>query len=223
MNRRNEWQSLLKTANEELKSKGLAIDINDGDEEGFFKCNILKDGKVVETYAENFYEDELETLVDEALTYVKANFISQTVSLKDRAFNASELLRHTYDSLVDELIGIIKANGGLIDTRACSENPTLYAIVEGGAWNESEQEAIQAIRYNEEDGQIYILTNSELDSYAYDTGNTFEYYYDFEGEDKTHFEEAIKGITYFRELNDGYTDMRATIFNIISGLYAYIK
>lgn len=223
MNRRNDWQSLLKTANEELKSKGLAIDINDDDEEGFFKCNILKDGKVVDTYAENYYEDELENLVEDALNYVRVNFIGQTVSLKDRAFSASELLRHVYDSLVDELIGIITENGGLIDTRACSENPTLYAVVEGSGNGESETVAIHAIRYNEEDGQIYILTDAELDSYAYDTGNTFEYYYDFQGEDKTHFEDAIKDITYFRELNDGYTDMWATIFNIISGLYAHIK
>jgi hypothetical protein len=145
------------------------------------------------------------------------------MNTKERAFSASELLRHTYDSLTDELIGIIKANGGLIDTRACSGNPTLYAIVDGGAWDEFNQETIQAIRYNEEDGQIYILTNTELDSYSYDTGYNFEYYYDFVGEDAVHFEDAIKDITRFRELNDGYTDVRSTIFNIISGLYAYIK
>lgn len=145
------------------------------------------------------------------------------MNTKERAFSASELLRHTYDSLTDELIGIIKANGGLIDTRACNENPTLYAIVEGGAWNEFNQETIQAIRYNEEDGQIYILTNAELDSYSYDTGYNFEYYYDFVGEDAVHFEDAINNFAHFRELNDGYTDVRSTIFNIISGLYAYIK
>ena len=145
------------------------------------------------------------------------------MNLKDRAYSASELLRHTYDSLVDELIGIINENGGLIDTRACNENPTLYAVVEGSGCGESEEITIQAIRYNEEDGQIYILTNIELDSYSYDNGYNFEYYYDFEGEDEEHFKDAIKDITYFRELNDGYTDMRATIFNIISGLYSYIK
>ena len=145
------------------------------------------------------------------------------MTIKQRALNANGILRQTYDTLTDELIAIIKANGGLIDTRACNELPTLYAVVDGGAWNEFNKEPIQAIRYNEEDGQIYILTNTELDSYSYDTGYIFENYYDFVGEDAVHFEDAIKDITHFRELNDGYTDMRATIFNIISGLFAYIK
>ena len=145
------------------------------------------------------------------------------MKIKQRALNANGILRQTYDTLTDELIAIIKDNGGLIDTRACSENPTLYAVVDGGAWNEFNKEPIQAIRYNEEDEQIYILTNTELDSYSYDTGYIFEDYYNFVGEDAAHFEDAIKDITHFRELNDGYTDMRTTIFNIISGLFAYIK
>ena len=80
MNRRNEWKNFLKIANKELAPNGLAIDINDDDEEGFFKCDILKDGKVVETYAENYYEDELEDLVVDAVLYVKANFITPTLS-----------------------------------------------------------------------------------------------------------------------------------------------
>lgn len=144
------------------------------------------------------------------------------MNLKDRAYNISEFLRRTYDQLTDDLIGIIKDNGGLIDTRACNENPTLYAIVDGSDYG-FEEETIQAIRYNEEDGQIYILTNTELDSYSYDSGYEFEYYYDFMGEDAAHFEDAISDISHFRELNDGYTDVRTTIFNIVSGLYAYIK
>lgn len=145
------------------------------------------------------------------------------MTIKQRALNANGILRQTYDTLTDELIAIIKDNGGLIDTRACNELPTLYAVVDGGAWNEFNKEPIQAIRYNEEDGQIYILTNTELDSYSYSTGNYFDFYYDFEGRDKEYFEDAINDFSYFRMLNDGYTDMRATIFNIISGLFAYIK
>ncbi len=145
------------------------------------------------------------------------------MNIKERAQNASNTLRQTYDSLTNELIAIIKANGGLIDTRVCNDNPTLYAVVEGGGMGEYEQEAIQAIRYNEEDGQIYILTNTELDSYAYSTGNYFDFYYDFEGRDKEYFEDAINDFSYFRMLNDGYTDVRTTIFNIISKLFTYIK
>lgn len=149
------------------------------------------------------------------------------MNLKDRAYKASEYLRNAYDALYEELVGIINENGGLIDTRACDDKPTLYVVQDctsgDSAYGETETVPIHAIRYNVEDGQIYILTNTELDSYAYDNNYYFENYYNFEGEDKTHFEDAIKDITYFRELNDGYTDMRSTIFNIISGLYAYIK
>ena len=73
MNRRNEWKKLLEIANADLGLYGLALDVNDNDEEGFFKCDILKDGKVVETYAENYYEDELDDLINDAWDYAKSN------------------------------------------------------------------------------------------------------------------------------------------------------
>lgn len=75
MNRRKEWKNLLKIANEDLKPYGYALDVNDDDEEGFFKCEILKDGEVVDTYAENYYEDELDELVNDAWHYVKSERI----------------------------------------------------------------------------------------------------------------------------------------------------
>lgn len=75
MNTRNDWKNLLKIINEDLKPHGLKIDINDNDEQGFFKCDILKDGEVIDNYAENFYEEELEELAHDAWAFVKANFI----------------------------------------------------------------------------------------------------------------------------------------------------
>ena len=74
MNTRNEWKKQLEYANEELAKYGVSIDINDNDEEGFYNCEILKDGKVVETYAENYYENELSDLVTEVWHFALKTF-----------------------------------------------------------------------------------------------------------------------------------------------------
>jgi hypothetical protein len=65
MNRYNDWQGLLKMANEELDKFGYSLLIVEP-EEGFYDCEIRKDGNLVETYAENYYEDELSDLITEA-------------------------------------------------------------------------------------------------------------------------------------------------------------
>lgn len=70
MNRYNDWEYLLSLANEDLKPYGYEIHIFDYDGEGFYICDILKDGVSVEVYAENYYEDELSDLVNDALHYI---------------------------------------------------------------------------------------------------------------------------------------------------------
>lgn len=71
MNTRNEWQKILRLANEELKPKGYEIRISDKSDPGFFSCKIYKGRKLLETYAENYYESELEDLVTDAWVYAK--------------------------------------------------------------------------------------------------------------------------------------------------------
>lgn len=71
MNRRNEWENLLKTANEDLKADGIRISIDDDEEEGYFRCIIYKGNRKIETYAENYYEDELDELVNDVWSYAK--------------------------------------------------------------------------------------------------------------------------------------------------------
>jgi hypothetical protein len=61
---------LLAYANEELKPTGYSIRIFDYDGEGYYICEILKDGVSLEVYAENFYENELSDLVNEVWHYV---------------------------------------------------------------------------------------------------------------------------------------------------------
>ena len=70
MNRRNDWEDQLRIANEELKPTGYSIRIFDYDGEGYYICEILKDGASLEVYAENFYEDELADLVTEVWHYI---------------------------------------------------------------------------------------------------------------------------------------------------------
>ena len=68
MNRYNDWQTLLAYANEDLEKAGYSLLIVEP-EEGFYNCEIRKDGELVEVYAENYYEDELSDLVNDALHY----------------------------------------------------------------------------------------------------------------------------------------------------------
>ena len=74
MNRRNDWENLLRISNEDLEKTGYSIDIVQP-EDGYYNCEIHKDGELVEVYAENYYEDELTDLVNDAFHYVftKAN------------------------------------------------------------------------------------------------------------------------------------------------------
>ena len=68
MNTRNEWQNLLKIANEDLDKIGYSLLITE-DEEGYYNCEIRKDGELVEVFAENYFENELSDLVTEAWHY----------------------------------------------------------------------------------------------------------------------------------------------------------
>ncbi len=74
MNVYNDWQGLLKIANEDLEKWGYSLLITE-DEEGYYACEVWKDGEFFETYAENYFERELSDLITDALHYVKAEFV----------------------------------------------------------------------------------------------------------------------------------------------------
>lgn len=143
--------------------------------------------------------------------------------LYERAAETRKMLHLAYESAYNELIGLIRDNGGLIDTRATDEKPTLYAMVDYSIGGKCEGIAIHGIRYDEDEGELFILTSTELDNYQADTGYYFDYYFNFDGEDKEHLDDAMKDITYFRPLDDGYTDVKWTILNIFAGLAEYLN
>lgn len=70
MNRYNDWKTTLKYTNEDLEPTGFSILITEP-EEGFFDCEIWKDGEFKETFAGNYYEDELYNLIVDADAYIR--------------------------------------------------------------------------------------------------------------------------------------------------------
>ena len=74
MNRRNNWQDLLVLANEDLAKQKFCITITDPEGDGCFQCDIFNNGVLEETYAENYYEDELPDLIMDAWHYVKEEY-----------------------------------------------------------------------------------------------------------------------------------------------------
>ena len=68
MNRYNDWKNLLSYANYVLEKTGYSLLIVEP-ETGFYSCEIWKDGERVEVYAENYFEDELSSLVNDAFHY----------------------------------------------------------------------------------------------------------------------------------------------------------
>lgn len=71
---REEWLEELREKNENLDSTGYSLLITEP-EEGFYDCEIWKNGELVEKYAGNYYERELYDLITEAWAYVWAELV----------------------------------------------------------------------------------------------------------------------------------------------------
>ena len=72
MNKHNNWQQMLGYANENLADTGYSILVVEP-EEGFYNCEIRKNGELDNLYAENYYEDELSDLINDAWHYIINN------------------------------------------------------------------------------------------------------------------------------------------------------
>lgn len=69
MNRVNDWKNLLAIANADLATIGCELKIYE--EDGCYSCDIWRNGVAYNIYAENYYEDELSELINDAWNYVK--------------------------------------------------------------------------------------------------------------------------------------------------------
>ena len=79
-NRVNDWQGLINLANEDLKQYGAMLLHHEDEEDGTFSLDILygvdpndvTKYEECDTYAENYYEDEMSELVNEAWSHARA-------------------------------------------------------------------------------------------------------------------------------------------------------
>lgn len=74
MNKCNDWENLLRISNENLEKSGYSLLITK-DDEGYFSCEIRKDGELVEIYAENYFEDELSDLITDAFHHIFSRYV----------------------------------------------------------------------------------------------------------------------------------------------------
>lgn len=97
MDKMKEWQTQLENANGRLAPLGMRLTVNE-DEEGFFA--LLVSGprtKEVMTYAENYYEDELEDLIIEANAYARTKGERSARPKPVRIADAKALAETVYD------------------------------------------------------------------------------------------------------------------------------
>ena len=104
MNRTNNWKQILALANEELKPKGLSIRITH-DGSGNYACKIFKGRRLLQTFAENYYEDELADLVNEAWHH------ALTLLPENREYKV-RLTKGALDTLADALHSFKDHNRG---------------------------------------------------------------------------------------------------------------
>ena len=71
MNKRNDYETILKMANEDLASIGKQI-VLDKDEDGTYSVLVQDDHDNTDCFAEGYYEDELGELISEAWSHAKA-------------------------------------------------------------------------------------------------------------------------------------------------------
>lgn len=137
--------------------------------------------------------------------------------------NAFKALTRANEKARQDLINIIKENGGKILTPNSLDRPTLMCYVDYCRDGDIETVPIHGIAFDEGEG-LMLLTSDELANYEYDSGYNFEYLYNFNygGADKENFEKATEDLTYFRPMDDGYTLERETIFSILAGLESYL-
>ena len=83
MNTHNDWQNLLKLANEDLTNHGYELKVYE--EDGYYSCDIWKDVTIngcgykvaLDNYAENYFENELSDLIIDAWHYVLTELIKK--------------------------------------------------------------------------------------------------------------------------------------------------
>ena len=71
-NRVNNWEQLLELANKDLKKYGVKLNIIHVDETADYDLHIFYPDGTTDIFAQNYYEDELGELVNDAWAHARA-------------------------------------------------------------------------------------------------------------------------------------------------------
>ena len=109
-NRCNDWQGMIKLANEDLKKYGAMILHHEDEEDGTFSVEILfgldfanfdvTKYKECEEFAENYYEDERAALINDAWAHARAKAKAMLKPKKAKKAKAKKSTRKEYQALV---------------------------------------------------------------------------------------------------------------------------
>lgn len=127
MNKCNDWENLLRIYNEGLAKTGYSIKITDYYNDGCYTCEFMRDGVSVMVYAENYYEDELSSLITDAFHHITTYILKKEekgAGIAVRRTNITpEDIKRTKQVLIDngieedEVDSVLQAIGyTLIDT-----------------------------------------------------------------------------------------------------------
>lgn len=71
-NRVNNWEQLLELANKNLKKYGVEMNVLLAEDTGNYDLHIAYPDGTTDIYAQNYYEDELDELVNDAWAHARA-------------------------------------------------------------------------------------------------------------------------------------------------------
>ena len=139
------WKRALKNANKDLEKYGYSLLIVEP-EEGFYNCEIWLNGELVETYAFNYYENELEELIEDACDYVSYNKPGYTEPEKSYSRAAKKMV-------AEQIIGMLENNV----LRDCGMESFMGWLEDGDAFynteyaeNYTDEQIAEAIKLSEE-------------------------------------------------------------------------
>lgn len=139
--------------------------------------------------------------------------------LKRQIVASKKSVNKEIDNAFKVIVKTVKDCGGVLKTPASGSKKHLYAYYE--SLNDIDKVPIQGLRWDKDLG-LCLCTNDMLDNYQYDNNYSFEYYYDFEGEDLENLNKALNDPSYYVELDKYDLDYEATIYSIIEGLEDYL-
>lgn len=140
-------------------------------------------------------------------------------NIKTKVNNAFKALMKARDKAVNELKAIVKEAGGLVLTFPRHDKPVIYATLCYDI--EPDNEEIFAIRYDEKNDELLLLTRTAISEYESDTKFYFDYLYDLDGEDLEEMMKVVGNVKYFTP-GDKNLLWSTTVLSILGSLVAYI-